>query len=225
MPSPVFIPKMVCRPRHGGETWKFAIFGGLHGDEEAGILASHELADWAGAQPDDLRDYELHIYPVCNPGGRMIGTRHSMSGHDLNREFWVGSRLPEVDYLEGELLRERYDGIVSLHTDDEAVGIYGYVSGALLSEQLLEPALEAAGRIIPRDPSPFIDGFAAERGIIKDGYNGVLSSPPEQRPRAMEIVFETPGYTRLELQVQATTVAVKTILAEYRRLQSFAPNL
>ena len=225
MPAPVFIPKMVCRPRHGGETWKFAIFGGLHGDEEAGILSSHELADWAAAQPDDLRDYELHIYPVCNPSGRMVGTRHSMSGHDLNREFWVGSRLPEVAYLEGELLRERYDGIVSLHTDDEAVGIYGYVSGALLSEQLLEPALEAAGRIIPRDPSPFIDGFAAERGIIKEGYTGVLSAPPEQRPHAMEIVFETPGYTRMDLQVQATTVAVKTILAEYRRLQSFAANL
>src|SRR5262245_35499823 len=80
----VFIPKMVCRPDHGGETWKFAIFGGMHGDEEAGMLASHELADWAGTQPVELRDYELHIYPVCNPSGRMLGTRHCMSGHDLN---------------------------------------------------------------------------------------------------------------------------------------------
>jgi protein MpaA len=225
MPEPVFIPKMVCRPSHGGETWKFAIFGGMHGDEEAGILASHELAEWAATQPDEVRDYELHIYPVCNPSGRMAGTRHCMSGHDLNREFWVGSALPEVAYLEGELRRENYDGIISLHTDDEAVGIYGYVSGALLSEQVLEPALVAAGRIIPRNPSPFIDGFRAERGIIKEGYFGVLSSPPEQRPRAMEIVFETPDYVRMDLQVQATVVAVKSILTEYRNLQSFAANL
>lgn len=225
MPEPVFIPKMVCRPAYGGETWKFAIFGGMHGDEEAGILASHELADWGATQPDDLRDYELHVYPVCNPSGRMAGTRHCMSGHDLNREFWVGSSLPEVAYLEGELRRENYDGIISLHTDDEAVGIYGYVSGAFLSQQVLEPALEAAGRIIPRNPSPYIDGFAADRGIIREGYFGVLCSPPEQRPRAMEIVFETPDYVRMELQVRATVIAVKSILEEYRRLQSFAANL
>lgn len=225
MSSTVFIPKVVCRPGHGGETWKFAVFGGMHGDEEAGMLASHELAEWGSAQPEELRDYELHIYPVCNPSGRMAGTRHCLSGHDLNREFWVGSALPEVAYLEGELRREKYDGIISLHSDDEAVGIYGYVSGALLSHQVLEPALEAAGRLIPRNPSPFIDGFAAERGIIKEGYFGVLSSPPEQRPRAMEIVFETPSYVRMELQVEASILAVKSILAEYRRLQSFAANL
>ena len=224
-PEPVFIPKIVCRSTSAAETWKFAIFGGLHGDEEAGIQATHELADWAATQPDELRDYELHLYPVCNPSGRMVGTRHCMGGNDLNREFWVGSALPEVAYLEGELRRERYDGIISLHTDDEAAGIYGYVSGALLSEQVLEPALEAAGRIIPRNPSPFIDGFGAERGIIKEGYFGVLSSPPEQRPRALEIVFETPDFVRLELQVQASVTAVKAILTEYRRLQSFAANL
>jgi protein MpaA len=225
MSQSIYIMKRVCRPRHESQTWKFAIFGGMHGDEEAGILAAHQIAEWAAAQPEELRDFELHVYPVCNPSGRMAGTRHCMSGHDLNREFWIGSALPEVAYLEGELRREKYDGIISLHTDDEAVGIYGYVSGALLSHQVLEPALEAAGRIIPRNPSPYIDGFAAERGIIKEGYFGVLSSPPEQRPRAMEIVFETPDYVRMELQVQASVIAVKSILAEYRQLQSFAANL
>jgi hypothetical protein len=41
----------------------------------------------------------------------------------------------------------------------------------------------------------------------------------------MEIVFETPAYARMELQVEATVVAVRSILSEYRRLQSFAANL
>lgn len=224
-PDSTFIPKVVCRSPRGAETFKFAIFGGMHGDEEAGILASHELAEWGASQPEELADFELHIYPVCNPTGRAVGTRHSMGGYDLNREFWVGSSQPEVAYLEGELRREAYDGIISLHTDDESAGIYGFVSGALLSHQVLEPALEAAGKIIPRNPSPYIDGFAADRGIITEGYFGVLSAPPDLRPRAMEIVFETPDFVRMELQVQASVVAVKTILAEYRRLQSFAQNL
>lgn len=224
-PDPIFIPKMICRPDGGGETWKFAIFGGMHGDEAAGIQASRQLAEWAATQPEELRDFELHIYPVCNPSGSMAGTRHTMTGHDLNREFWVGSALPEVAYLEGELRREAYDGIISLHTDDESAGIYGFVSGALLSQQILEPALDEAARVIPRNPSPYIDGFAADRGIIREGYFGVLSAPPDQRPHAMEIVFEVPDFVRMDLQVEASVIAVKTILSEYRRLQAFAANL
>jgi protein MpaA len=224
-PESTFIPKIVCPPRDGNATWKFGVFGGMHGDEEAGILASHELAEWALTLPEELLDFELHFYPVCNPTGRAVGTRHSMGGYDLNREFWVGSSQPEVAYLENEIRRESYDGLISLHTDDESAGIYGFASGALLSQQILEPALEAADKIIPRNPSPYIDGFAAERGIITEGYFGVLSAPPEQRPHALEIVFETPDYVRMELQVQATVAAVKTILSEYRRLQAYAPNL
>ena len=39
-----------------------------------------------------------------------------------------------------------------------------FVSGDVLSENLLEPALREAGRILPRDQRPVIDGFAAQNG-------------------------------------------------------------
>ena len=223
--EPIFIPKIVSRPKSRMQTWKFAIFGGMHGDEEAGVLACQELVRWSSRQPEELRDFELHIYPICNPIGVRNRTRHSGTGQDLNRHFWVGSAEPEVIYLEGELRREAYDGIISLHTDDTAIGVYGFVSGALLSGQVLDPALEAAGRIIPRNPSPYVDGFLAERGIIKEGYPGVLGAPPEQHPRPMEIVFEVPDCARMAHQVEASVIATKTILAEYLKLQSFAANL
>ncbi len=204
---------------------KFGIFAGIHGDEEAGTLAAQELISWAAGKPDLLHDYELHFYPVCNPTGCALGTRHSHSGLDLNREFWCGSQEPEVVYLEAQLRHERYDGIIALHSDDTSEGCYGFVSGDLLSEHLLEPALQAAAAYLPRNTHPVIDGFPASQGIIKEGYLGILSAPPEQRPRALEIVFETPALSPMSLQVQASVAAVKRILSEYRELQAYAANL
>lgn len=218
-------PKIISKPEKPGQGYKFGIFAGIHGDEEAGTLAVEELLKWSHEQPEETQDFELHFYPVCNPTGRNLGTRHNHRGLDLNREFWSGSIEPEVLYLEGELRRERYDGIISLHSDDDALGCYGFVSGDILSEHLLEPALHAAATHIPRENAPIIDGFLAERGIIKEGYLGILSAPPEQRPRPLEIVFETPGLASMPSQVAATVAAVKAMLQGYRQLQAYAANL
>jgi protein MpaA len=219
------INQIVHKPLKPGHGIKFGIFAGIHGDEEAGSLATQELIRWAAERPDELHDYELHFYPDCNPTGLSLGTRHSHSGLDLNREFWKGSTEPEIVYLEAELRREKYDGIISLHSDDTSDGCYGFVSGDLLSEHLLEPALQAASAFLPRNEAPVIDGFNARHGIIKEGYLGILSAPPEQRPHALEIVFETPALAPMEAQVKATVAAVKRILAEYRELQAYAANL
>lgn len=219
------IHKIISKPARSGHGIKIGIFAGLHGDEEAGTLAVHDLVRWASGKPAELADYELHFYPACNPTGCDARTRHSHRGLDLNREFWVGSSEPEIKYLEGQLRTEQYEGIIQLHSDDTSHGCYGFVSGALLSEHVLAPALAACEPLLPLNHGPVIDGFAAERGIIKDGYEGVLCAPPEQRPRPFEVVFETPALAPLSRQVEATVIAVKTILAEYRQLQAYAANL
>jgi len=222
----ITLQKIVCPPPSGsGDALKMGLFAGVHGDEEAGTLACLELVEWTRQQPKELRGYELHFYPVCNPTGADRRTRECCRGFDLNREFWKNSALPEVRFLENELRRERYDGIISLHADDTSDGVYGFVSGALLSEHILEPALAAASTVLPRNLQPVIDGFPASRGIIKEGYTGVLSAPPEQRPHALEIVFETPALAPLDAQVKATVLAVKAMLAEYLELQAYAANL
>jgi len=225
MEEGVTIQKIVRRSNESEPAFKFGIFGGVHGDEPAGVLAILELARWAAAQPPELRDFELHFYPVCNPSGYHLGTRHNQNGLDINREFWLESRQPEVLFLERELQREKYDGIIALHADDECDGCYGFVRGALLSEHLLRPALAAANAHLPYCVHPIIDGFTADEGIIRQGYSGILSAPPEQRPQPLEIVFETPALAPLDQQVEAAVAAVQTMLAEYRQLQAFAANL
>ncbi len=220
-----FIPKIISKPVQPGFGFKFAIFAGIHGDEEAGTLAAFDLIRWASEQPVELHDYELHIYPVCNPTGRRSRTRHSGSGIDLNRQFWHESDEPEVQYLEGELRRENYNGIISLHSDEDSDGLYGFVGGSFLSEHLLKPALRAASKILPRNDAHVIDGFLADKGIIREGYLGMLTSPPGLSASTLEIVFETPSLAPMPQQVAASVIAVKTILARYRQLQSYAPNL
>ena len=223
--SALFVPKLVFKPSRGQDTLKVAVFGGVHGDEHAGIHACYDLMRWAWNDPLELQDYELHIYPICNPSGRELLTRHSLSGADLNREFWSGSREPEVQYLEKELRREQYHGIISLHSDDDSHGIYGFVSGALLSEHVLEPALRAASAVLPLNHDATIDGVSASTGLIKEGYKGILSAPPEQSPKPLEIIFETPGRAPMDQQITASVLAVKSILAEYRQLISYAADL
>jgi predicted deacylase len=221
----VFMQKVVSRPAKRGQGYKFGIFAGLHGDEEAGVLAVQELIRWAFSHPEELSDFELHLYPECNPTGVCDRTRHSSSGIDLNREFWTGSAEPEVIYLEHELRREQFHGIVQLHSDDTSHGVYGFVRGSLLSEQLLMPALARAIEFLPGNFHDTIDGFQAEQGIIRECYEGILGAPPEQRPYPLEIVFETPALAPLPQQVTATVEAVKTILAEYRLLQAYAADI
>lgn len=220
------LEKYVCQPVVGKELLlKVGIFAGIHGDEPAGIKAAKILHRWSLTRPPELDGYELHLYPACNPSGIKASSRRTAMGFDLNREFWCGSKIPEVRYLEYELRRERYDVIISLHEDDTSHGLYGFVSGHLLSESILRPALKAAAEYLPINESEIIDGFPSAEGMIKEGYHGVLCAPPEQRPKALEIVFETPGREPVNEQAVAAAVAVKTMLVEYRKYLAYGENL
>src|SRR5262245_26193254 len=204
---------------------RIGLFAAIHGDEPAG---SYALAHWLGllAQNPELADgYCLFVYPICNPTGFEDNTRSSRRGRDLNREFWNNSKEPEVQLLQREIYHHAFDGLVSLHSDDTADGVYGFVGGATLTRDLLTPALEAAERILPRNQNDIIDGFTARHGIIHEGYPGVLTAPPGVRPHPFEIILETPHAAPQYLQERALVAALQTILAEYRKLMAYAANL
>jgi predicted deacylase len=201
------------------------LFAGIHGDEPEGTFALVQFLRLLDTTPELAMGYCLFVYPVCNPTGFEAGTRHSRDGQDLNREFWTGSRCPEVRFLETELTANAFHGIISLHTDDTSHGFYGYAHGATLTEHLIEPALMAAEQFLPRNRAGVIDGFSASNGVIRDGFRGVLSSPPEARPRPFEIILETPKAAPQGLKQAAFVAALQSILTNYRELIAFAPNL
>jgi protein MpaA len=204
---------------------RIGIFAGIHGDEPAGTFAGVEFLRRVAMEPSSAENYLIRAYPICNPTGFEDNTRVSRGGPDLNRCFWRNSAEPEVQLIEQELRSQHFDGLIQLHADDTSEGLYGFVRGHTLSEHLLKPALDAAGKILPRNVNAQIDGFAAKDGIIYEGYEGILAAPSELQPPPFEIVLETPHQAPMEKQVEALVVAMQTILNEYRQLIAFAANL
>jgi len=212
-------------PGDRSSSLRVGIFAGVHGDEESGVLAAVHLLERLQADPELARGYELFVYPVCNPEGYIDGTRWTRSGLDLNREFWKGSAEISVQILERQLEKLNFNGLISLHSDDTSEGLYGFVQGHELTRHVLEPALEQAGRFLPRNFDRSIDNFEANNGIIERCYEGILTAPPEQNPKPFEVVFETPHLAPLDKQVEAHLAAVQTILDRFKVLISEGQNI
>jgi murein peptide amidase A len=219
------LPRFTFRGPNSGDPIRIGVFAAIHGDEPAGAWAAIKFLTDLSREPRLAENFLLQVYPICNPTGFEDKTRHSRCGKDLNREFWRSSVEPEVEILEHELRTQHFSGIIQLHADDTSDGIYGFVRGHTLTENLLRPALFEAGKILPRNVQSTIDGFAARDGMIYDIYEGVLAAPAQIEPVPFEIIFETPHLAPMHLQVESLVVAVQTILSEYRRLISFAANI
>jgi murein peptide amidase A len=217
------LPRYRWADPYGKPVYRIGIFAGIHGDEEAGIIAAIQLLQRLAAEPGIGRFHELFVYPICNTWGFDANRREGESGRDMNRLFWQEER--EVLLLEQELLAKQFDGIIALHTDDTSEGIYGYVNGSTLTRHLLEPSLQAASEILPRDDRPEIDTHPAERSIITGGYRGILSAPPDQHPKPFEIVFETPHLAPLGLQVEAHLKAIEEILRVFPQISSHGMDI
>jgi protein MpaA len=217
-----------CRfvgPRATHEPIRIGLFAGVHGDEPAGSLALVQFLEGLVAEPVRAAGYELFAYPWVNPTGAEDGTRENRAGKDLNREFWRDSGEPEVKNLEKELVAQRFQGLITLHADDTSEGHYGYAHGQALEDALLRPALLAAEKVLPRDRRSKIDGFTAREGVINECFKGILSGPPNQRPRPFNLIFETPAHAPIADQVAAHVAALDAILATYRGFITYGQDL
>jgi predicted deacylase len=211
--------------RGGGDVIRLGIFATIHGDEPEGALSLAKFVTELERDSEIAKGFALYFYPLCNPTGFEDNTRHARSGKDLNREFWTQSSSPEVRQLESEICLHAFHGIITLHSDDTSDGLYGFVGGSVLTENLLEPALREAERYLPRNRQAMIDGFNARGGIIAESYVGVLKSLPGVTRPPFEITFETPQNSPIHRQVDATVTALRTILIEYRYLMAIAQNI
>ncbi len=212
-------------PRSGGDYFRVGIFAGIHGDEVAGIFAAIRFLQDLARDPAIARGYEIYVYPLCNPTGFEKGARHSHSGRDLNREFWLGSREPEVTLLEQQIRTLRFDGLISLHADTDSPGLYAFALGAQVTQHVVEPALAAAGKIVPVNHDRTIDNFVARNGLIRKGYPGMLCAAPGARLRPFQIVSETPHHADLGRQIEANLVFLRHALEQYQQLRAVGQDL
>ena len=221
------LPRFVfLGPDSNDEPVRIGIFAAIHGDEPETGHAALEFLSRLIQEPERARGYQIFVYPICNPTGIQDGTRTSRTGKDLNREFWAGSKEPEVYYLERELGVLGFQGVISLHADNTTHGVYAYVRGATLTEALARPAIEAAEAFLPRATGEIIDGFPAKDGLIHQHcFQGVLSNPVELHPAPFELIFETPQEKPFDLQVEAPVAALDRVLEAYRPFLAFGQGL
>lgn len=85
------------------------VLAGVHGDEQAGILAVPLLLEAHTSERVRL----VVVTPV-NPVGAARRTRVSSGGHDINRDF-LRFRTPEARVVRDVFARERPDFVISLH--------------------------------------------------------------------------------------------------------------
>jgi protein MpaA len=216
-------------PAAGNDPFRLGLFATINGDEPEGALALARLINSLERDPDPARGYVLYLYPVCNPTGFADKTRLSRAGNALNRLFWTGSSAPEVRFLESEIWMQAFHGIINLRSDADSEGLYGFASGSVLSESLLEPALQAAETFLPRNRRRQIEGTPARRGIVYSrlysGSAGSLGAVPGLQHPPFEIVLTTPRSASIHRQVEAQHAALSAILAEFRYLQAIAQNI
>lgn len=207
------------------ERIQIGIFAGIHGDEPGGILGVMDFLRELDEHPELGRDFEIWVYPTCNPSGCLDGTRNSRSGYDLNRQFWKNSTQQEVRLLESEIRRRNFDGIIALHSDDTADGFYGYARGAVIATDLLAPALTKVEQVIERDHRSIIDGFQALNGMVDGIFDGVLCAPKDQKAQPFEIILESPETAPLADQRRAFCLALESIITAYRSFIAYGANL
>lgn len=224
------IPRFIWSgPTGGGDTLRLGLFATLNGDEPEGAFALTRFIAALEKNPELARGYAFSIYPLCNPTGFEDSTRLSRTGHALNRLFWTESDAPEVRFLESEIWMQAFHGIINLRSDADSAGVYGFASGAVISQALLNPALRAAETYLPRNHQRAIEGIPARRGMVyADIYNacrGALRAVPGLVNPPFEITLATPRAAAVHRQVEALNAALLAILEEFRALQAYAQNI
>lgn len=201
---------------------KVAILAGIHGTDLGGILGLTEFVRALNTHPAIGRDYQLWLYPLCNPSGYVNCVCGLRSGPELDRKIWKNSAAPETRLLERERREHRFHGLISLYGNPTGRGVNAYVRGASLKARLLTPALMAAAQALPLQSLSQLDGFNAIQGIELPYYDRGLRASRDQTTKPFEIVIEIPKQVSLRLQAEVCLVLLHAILAAYRRISSEA---
>lgn len=97
-----------------GARKRLLVLAGVHGNEQAGILAIPDVLDAFDRARDRYRGVELAVLTPVNPVGAACFSRFNAQGYDVNRDF------TRFDTLEARVVRDaiesaRPDFVVALH--------------------------------------------------------------------------------------------------------------
>ena len=206
-------PLIALTRRTAGPRPRVYLSAASHGDEPAGPATLLQLLETGYF---DTRA-NWFLCPMLNPVGISRGIRENGDGVDLNRDYRGTPKSREVQAHVGWLQSQpRFDLVLCLHEDWEAVGFYLYELNPDQRPSAAEAIVSKVSQVCPIDRTELIDGRPAKDGIIRPIDDPQLRELwPEAiylRAHHTSLVYttETPSAKPLEQRIAAQCVAVDT---------------
>lgn len=216
------IPKLLLLgQRGGGEPIRLGLFAGFEPGQFETVAALTTLFLDLEAAPGVARDYALFGYPAVNLRG-FDETPSPLS--DFERRFAKDSADEDVQFFQIELRRWFFNGVITLRTDATARGLYAAVRSEIIASQVIRPALDEAGAIVPLDTQPLRVRPADRYARAADYAEGRLAPPPEIRPYPFEVKLAVPPGDDTAA-VAALGAAITGIFRNYRRFIAHGASL
>lgn len=204
---------------------RVAITAGIHGDEPAGVEAVTQLLETPREWAPLLAPFDVTIFPCANPTGFTRNHRANGDGIDLNRTFDQAHPPSETAWIRARIAPDgvhgAFDVAIELHEDSDGEGFYVYEL-AHGPPYVGDDVVGAVTSFVAIDPRPLIEGFPAERGVIRLDPGTLPAGPSDGWPQALYsyrvgisscLTLETPS-TLLPIERRANIhlVALKTAL-------------
>lgn len=188
---------------------------GIHGDEPAGPMAVLQLLR-ENTWPDSC---EIWLCPCLNPTGFARNTRENIAGIDLNRDYQLRETAEIRAHTDWLNTIPCFDLGIHLHEDWEAKGFYLFElnPNSLAAES--QGIIDAVKEHCPIDESEEIEGFPAERGIIRPVVDPASRSDwPEalfmvQEKTNISYTLESPSDFPLPIRIRALCAAVRCLVS------------
>lgn len=208
------LPVYVLRTRDSAKDTRPTIYlsAGIHGDEPA---APWGLLAWARENVARFKEDRYLIFPVMNPHGLILNTRHDQDGTDLNRSF-NATEHPLISAWHRVVAGRQIAMGICLHEDYDGQGNYLYELNPQ-SPVVGNKILKDCSRVLPIDQRKRIDGRAAKGGLI---VRRVLPEMPGQ-PEAivlhlmgapLTLTFESPSEFSLHDRIEAQKTFIQSAL-------------
>ncbi|MFQ5781188.1 MAG: M14 family metallocarboxypeptidase [Nitrospiria bacterium] len=151
----------------GSRKRQICLTGGIHGDEPSGVEAILGAMRLLKANPLLMSRFHLTIFPCVNPIGYEYDIRGNGSGQDLNRQFNLRRPLSEVRFIREALKGRRFDLALEFHEDVDTPGFYLYELWKDKKVRMGETIVREVAKKYPVNRADMIDGFPADRGMIR----------------------------------------------------------
>jgi hypothetical protein len=212
---PIFLFKHTSKTA----TKTIVITSGHHGDEP---FAINILLKWLlKFIPSENQEFNLYIYPVCNPYGYETGSRDNGARQDTNndKKFIKNSKVQELAIL-FEVYPVNVDMIIDIHGDTRKENVFIYEHKSENLPSIAEYSLIENDNLIPFLKQKTLDTDKVINGVIIPTPNIVgLEGYMEKLGIDYTMTLELPGKFDGQKRMLGGIAIINSIINKFKELK------